>query len=227
MKQKIFWIIALVMGNFYSSAQAQTGSTPVDPSRSFARCLTFGECWEADQHPNFFELDRVAPALKKFLTPADYRSLVNNQNVMLQLLTEDSRLHVLVGFCPPQTTLPNGSLWDCDRMMFVSFSWDKSIEEILGDYNSNKGPSYQSSSEAIVKEVLGQNGQGGKLKFLMINSSADSTEAFYWQEGMAEKKSVKWDTESLSFVREACTAGPDEPVTDCRKGLVKMFTDQE
>ncbi len=197
MKKNITWIIAVFWAVFYSSAQAQTGLSS-DQSYWFYRCVIVGDCWQPRQHPNFFEMDRFAPALKKFLTPAEYGALVANTGVMLYGLGIDNKGVALeffnqynrmdavaFGFCPPQP---------CGRTLVVSFSWDSywriwDVDEtkLEKKLNSQRAGNYK----AISRGILGENGQGGKLQILYIYSP---TEATYWQEGMAEKTIIKTDS---------------------------------
>lgn len=218
MKKNIFWILAFLMGNWCSSVQAQTGLSS-DQSRSFAKCLTIGECWLPGQHPNFFELDRFAPALKQFLTPSDYQSLVSDKDVMLALFSKDSRVDVAVGFCSPHPNNPDFSLWDCDNTLVISFSWDGSLKDILDAYNKNAGG--DSPFEAVSKGILGTDGQGGKLQILYVSSH---TEATYWQDGMAEKTPVKKDSSIFKTVKEACKKAPTEGPAECMQGLANAFS---
>lgn len=218
MKKNRTWIIACLWAIFYHPAQAQTGLS-FDQSRSFARCLMVRQCWESGQHPNFFELNRFAPALKKFLTPADYGFLVNNQDVTFELLAKDSRLDAVVGFCPPQPNNQNFSLWDCDRMMVVSLSWNGSLKDIQDAHNKN--PVANSPFEAISRGILGENGQGGKLQILYVYSP---TEATYWQEGMVEKTIIKTDSDLFKGVKDACGKAPTEGPAECMQALAKAFS---
>lgn len=200
MQKNITWIIAGLWAVFYSSAQAQTGLSS-DQSHLFSRCIMNGGCWEARQHPNFFEFDRIAPALKKFLTPAEYGALVanrgvslynlvDNKGVALEFFTRDDRIDaVAFGFCPPEP---------CGRTLVVSFSWGSSWEiwdvwdvektKFAKKLKSQRAPNY----EAISRGILGADGQGGKLQILYLYSP---TEATYWQEGMAEKTIIKTDSD--------------------------------
>ncbi len=194
MQKNITWIIAGLWAVFYSSAQAQTGLSSYQ-SYWFFKCVIVGQCWQPRQHPNFFEMDRFAPALKKFLTPAEYGALVantgvslyvldDNKGVALEFFTRDDRIDaVAFGFCPPQP---------CGRTLVVSFSWGSSwkIWDVYEkdaegtDFRSERPINYR----AIIRGMLGKDGQGGKMQILYVYSP---TEAAYWQEGMAEKMIIK------------------------------------
>ena len=227
MQKNITWIIVGFWAVFYSSAQAQTGLSSYQ-SYWFFECVIGGQCWEARQHPNFFEMDRFAPALKKFLTPAEYGALVantgvslyvldDNKGVALEFFTRDDRIDaVAFGFCPPQP---------CGRTLVVSFSWGSSwkiwdvwdVDEtkLEKKLHSQRAANY----EAISRGILGKNGQGGKLQILYVYSP---TEAAYWQEGMAEKTIIKTDSDLFRGVCSKALTLIESPA-ECMQALEQAF----
>lgn len=232
MKKNLYGIIALASCAFYQPAQAQVGLSQ-EEMNAFFECKTLELCSEEDgQAPSVFEFKRIETGVRQFLNEADYQAFTKGNQAIRYVWPitddpQDKRLDMAVGLCPLPVGAGADSLWNCDRLLFVSLSWTKSIFDAVEDYEANedeldlKYPGY-SSGTIIVKEILGAQGQGGKLQIFYVNSP--NKEFSYWQEGMSDKKIMRSNSDIPQNVQQACGSKiRNQGLTACMQALEQTF----
>lgn len=223
----------LLMAAISAPLHAQNPKARAIEAQLFSNCLVQGDCWLGRQHPNIFEHGRFSASLQRFLTPKQYKALVQAapEHIILQLWNTEKSIDIVAGFCPePNDEAYYISPWNrCARVVVISFTWDTALSKIFERHP--KRPMDQVFFNQLSQDILGVEGKGGKLQILSLAATSISTKDglvfkpdTYWQDGL--KQPLNYAASTTPAVWNICQqiTSPQLGPRACMQALEKAFS---